>query len=131
MLFTKNKQKVLVIDDDTSLLRQVCYRLEHREELDVIKATEGKQGLKKALDQNPDLIILDWMLPDIEGIDVLKQLRQHDNTKDIPVLMLTGKNKIGEIDDAFEIGADAYMTKPFSLSALGEKVDSILILNKS
>ena len=126
MLFGNNKQKVLVIDDDSSLRRQLRFRLEKRENLIVIEAENGLNGLEMASEHGPDLIILDWMMPDIQGPEVLDQLRNNDKTRDIPVLMLTGKNKIGNIEDAFKLGSDAYLTKPFELQKLAEKVSELL-----
>ncbi|MCP4077429.1 MAG: response regulator [Gammaproteobacteria bacterium] len=126
MLFVNNKQKILVIDDDAGLRRQLSFRLEKRESLKVIEAENGQSGLTQANNQNPDLIILDWMLPDIQGPEVLNQLKNHDQTRMIPVLMLTGKNKIGDIEDAFDLGADAYLVKPFNLQDLAGKVNKLL-----
>ena len=131
MLFGNNKQKVLVIDDDSSLRRQLSFRLKNHENLDVIEAEDGQTGLDQAIKLSPDLIILDWMLPDIEGPDVLDLLKLQNKTKSIPVLMLTGKNKIGNIEDAFNLGADAYLTKPFSLKSIDEKVIELLNKNKN
>jgi len=127
MLFGFIKSKVLVIDDDSSLRRLVRARLESHENVNVEQAARGDDGLRQATSFNPDLIILDWMLPDIQGIDVLKKLKSDDKTKDIPVLMLTGKKCIGDIERAFEIGADDYLTKPFDLKRLGEKVKNLTV----
>lgn len=129
MLFASNKKKVLIIDDDPSLRRQLIFRLQTHENMDVIEAESGESGLMNADDHDPDLIILDWMLPDIQGPVVLDLLRQKHKTKSTPVLMLTGRNKFGDIEDAFDHGADAYLTKPFSLQKLGEKVRELLTPN--
>ena len=128
MLFANYKQKILLIDDDASLRRQLNFRLDKCDKFNVIEAENGKSGLLKANRQNPDLIILDWVLPDIQGPEVLDQLKNNANTSMIPVLMLTGKNKIGEIEDAFNRGADAYLAKPFALQNLAEKVSVLLNL---
>ena len=126
MLFMSSSKKVLIIDDDRSLLRQLRVRLEKREKVEVITCDCGKQGLEQALEHDFDLIILDWMLPDIQGIDVLEALKANSVTRDIPVLMLTGRNKIGEVEDAFEQGAEGYLTKPCELQKLGDKVSDML-----
>jgi len=126
MLFGTSKKRVLVIDDDPSLMRLLHIRLEMHENVEVIEATDGKSGLVQADTHKPDLIILDWMLPDIQGIEVLAQLKLGHNTKNTPILMLSGKNMVGNIEDAFDLGAEAYMTKPVSLQKLGEKVRSLL-----
>jgi len=126
MLMANNKPKVLVIDDDISLLKQIRYRLVNHENLTVIEAENGLSGVAQASSDHPDLIILDWMLPDIQGPEVLHQLKSHNQTRQIPVLMLSGKNKIGNIEDAFELGIDAYLTKPFRLQSLAKKVTELL-----
>jgi DNA-binding response OmpR family regulator len=129
MFFNKTKKKVLVIDDDASLLRRVRARLENHEAVKVIDAIDGEKGLIQANNHTPDLIILDWMLPGVQGTEVLKKLRALQKTKRTPVLMLTGRNKIGDIEDVFNLGANAYLTKPFSLQKLGEKVSEMLNSN--
>jgi len=126
MLFGNDKKKVLIVDDDTSLLRQLSFRLKRHEKVDVLLAETGKNGLQEADVFHPDLIILDWTLPDIQGIDVLTQLRKMPVIKTTPILMLTGHNKIGDVEDAFKLGANGYMTKPFSLEKLGAKVSEML-----
>lgn len=125
-MFGLGRKKVLVIDDDASLQRQVRVHLETREKLDVIQAMDGESGLERSVGDEPDLIILDWMLPDIQGPEVLARLKTGDSTKNIPVLMLTGRDKVGNIEDAFALGADGYLTKPFSLQKLREKIRDLL-----
>ncbi len=126
MLFGFLRSKVLVIDDDPSLQRLLRIRLESHENVNVEQASGGEDGLRQAANVNPDLIILDWVLPDIQGLDVLKLLKADDKTKEIPVLMLTGKNCIGDIEEAFAMGAEGYLTKPFDLRRLGEKVKGLI-----
>ena len=126
MFFTRKEKKILVIDDDLTLLKQIRARLENHEGVKVIEAIDGEQGLIEANNHTPDLIILDWILPGIQGTEVLVKLRTLQKTKHTQVLMLTGRNKIGDIEDVFELGANAYLTKPFSLKKLGEKVVEML-----
>lgn len=121
MLFWNTVKTVLIIDDDHTLLRRVAVHLKKYKDVDVITYDNATEGFSAASTQNPNLIILDWTLPDIQGIEVLKMLKIQPQTKDIPVLMLTGHNKIGHIEDAFEIGAEAYIVKPFELQKLAEK----------
>lgn len=124
--FKKQKKQVLVIDDDDSIRRQISFRLERHENITVFKARNGERGILSAIEKEPDLIILDWMLPDILGPAVLSELKKAASTKHIPVLMLTGKDKVGDIEDAFKLGAEGYLTKPFQLQKLGEKVTNML-----
>ncbi|ASP39661.1 response regulator [Bacterioplanes sanyensis] len=126
MFFNQKKKHVLVIDDDRSLQRMIGIRLSQQGQLKVSAATCGQDGLRLAQTQQPDLILLDWVLPDIDGPDVLECLKCVDTTQNIPVIMLTGRNLLGDVEDAFERGADAYVTKPFSLEKLGQKVRRLL-----
>lgn len=117
---------VLIIDDDPSLIRQVRARLAYREQLRVVHAETSGSGLDNTERDRPDLLILDWVLPDIQGTDVLMQLRSSKKTREIPMLMLTDRNNVGEIDDAFSLGADGYLTKPYSPQRLDGKVTELL-----
>ncbi len=120
------KKTVLLIDDDEGVSRQVRYRLTHRDNLTVDSAANGTSGLVLALKNRPDLIILDWMLPDISGPEMLKTLKQDKKTSGIPILMFTGRNLIGDMEYAFRMGAESYLTKPFALSRLGNEVCRLL-----
>lgn len=126
MFFTKKKKRVLIIDDDRSLLRQISLHLQKHRGFDTLLAENAAHGLVSANEQQVDLIILDWTLPDIQGIELLATLKNRAQTKNIPILMLTAHNKIGDAEKAFALGADAYMFKPFSLQRLGEKSDSLM-----
>ncbi len=121
MLFWKTVKKILIIDDDHTLLRRVSLHFKRYKEIEFLVYDNATEGLFAASELKPSLIILDWTLPDIQGIEVLAMLKKSPNTKDIPVLMLTGHNKIGNIEDAFKIGAEAYMVKPFELKTLAQK----------
>lgn len=116
-------EKVLVVDDEESILTLIKFNLE-KAGLNVITAEDGNKALEKAKEEKPDLIILDIMLPGMDGIEVCKRLRKEDYN--IPVLMLTAKDE--EIDKilGLEIGADDYMTKPFSIRELMARVKAIL-----
>jgi len=126
MLFWKKVKKILIIDDDRTLLRRVSLHLNKYEGVEVTVYDNATEGLAAVSELRPSLIILDWMLPDIQGIDVLMTLKESPITKDIPVLMLTSHSKIGNIEDAFTIGAEAYIVKPFELQKLAEKSFSLI-----
>jgi len=126
MFFWKTVKTILVIDDDRTLLRQLTIHLNKYKNVEVIAHENAVDGLAAASTVRPNLIILDWTLPDVEGIDVLQTLKRSSKTKTIPVLMLTGHNKIGNIEDAFKKGAEAYIVKPFSLEKLAEKSFSLM-----
>lgn len=126
MFFKSAPKKLLIVDDDASLLRLLRARLEKRNKHNVTVADNAASGLEKAEADSFDLIILDWMLPDMQGIDVLSRIKADKATSKVPVLMLTGRNKIGEIEEAFDRGADGYLTKPIELAKLGDKVKQLL-----
>jgi DNA-binding response OmpR family regulator len=119
------KEKILVIEDDEDILNLISYHLESQQLL-VVKAQSGQEGIETAWREIPDLIILDIMLPDIDGFEVCKKLKRYDQTMHIPVIMLTAKGE--EIDRilGFELGADDYVVKPFSPRELVLRVKAIL-----
>ncbi|MFK5986727.1 MAG: response regulator [Pseudomonadota bacterium] len=121
-----SKSSILIIDDDASIGFLTKARLSKHDNYDVVVAHNGLEGIKLVNNKKPDLILLDWEMPGINGIEVLKQIKKQSETSNIPVVMLTGKNLVGEIEDAFKAGADAYITKPIDLKKLSEKVKSFL-----
>ncbi|MCN4144711.1 MAG: response regulator [Thiohalomonas sp.] len=96
-----SKPSVLVIDDDTSIGILAKARLSTHDKYKVVLASNAFDGLKLVNNNNPALIILDWVMPGMNDLDVLKQIKNDPNTAHIPILMLTGKNLVGEIEDAF------------------------------
>ena len=114
--------KVLIVEDDPTLLETLEYNLSHQD-YDVLTATDGHQALQVAREKEPDLMVLDLMLPGIDGIEVCRILRQEMN---LPILMLTAKDE--EVDKVvgLEVGADDYMTKPFSMRELIARVKALL-----
>lgn len=116
---------VLVIEDEEDLQQILDYNL-RQSGCEVSGAVRGRDGLKLAAQQTPDLVILDLMLPDMAGTEVCKQLKADPKTKHVPVLMLTAKGE--EIDRVlgFELGAEDYVTKPFSVRELMLRVQAIL-----
>ena len=117
-----DRRRILVVDDEERMVRFIRMNLEH-DGFQVGEAFNGKQAIQKIRDFTPDLILLDVMMPDIDGFDVLETIRDFSN---VPVIMLTAK---GEEDDrvrGLEHGADDYITKPFSLRELLARVKAIL-----
>ena len=112
---------VLVVDDDKVVRKVLKYRLKLYG-FKVYLAEDGPTGLKLARQNKPELILLDWMMPGMDGLEVLSELKHDKRTEHIPVFMLTGKGMIGDLEQAFDIGADDYMTKPFNLMELGKTV---------
>ena len=110
---------ILVIDDDADFLEMVDYNL-RLDGFDVSQATNGPQGLKLARKKRPAVILLDTTMPDMNGLEVLSELKYNVKTKQIPVFMLTAKTMMGDIERAFDIGADDYIAKPVELQKLGK-----------
>jgi two-component system response regulator MprA len=114
---------VLVVDDDERLLKMLQRTLSY-EGLDVLTATNGRQALHLLREQQPDVAILDWLMPEMSGIQVLRQLRQeHDQTM---VLMLTARDAIQNRVEGLESGADDYLVKPFAPAELVARVHALL-----
>ncbi|MCB1079307.1 MAG: response regulator, partial [Verrucomicrobiae bacterium] len=116
---------ILVVDDEKDIRDLITLNLD-REGLDFIEAANGLEAVKLARKQEPDLIILDLMMPQMDGISVFKNLRDDSRTSDIPVIMLTAKGKLEEKIGGLEIGADDYIVKPFSPRELMLRVRNLL-----
>jgi two-component system, OmpR family, alkaline phosphatase synthesis response regulator PhoP len=116
-----NPKKILVVDDEPDLVETVRYSLE-MEGYQVLVAHNGEDGLNQARKDSPDLIILDLMLPKLDGYKVCRLLKFDERYKHIPVLMLTAKTQEKDRLLGKETGADEYMTKPFDIDKLLEKV---------
>ena len=116
---------VLVVDDDPSIVRLVQHSLE-KEGYAVDSASNGLQALKKANNGDYSLIILDLMLPGIDGFEVCQRLKTNTQTSQVPVLMLSGKTKDADKSEASKVGADVYLTKPIRPADLVSQVNSML-----
>lgn len=116
---------VLVVDDEADVLELVRYNLE-KNGYRVITAVTGEEAVKKAMSALPNLVVLDLMLPGIDGLEVCKQLKSNPKTENIPVVMLTAKGEESDVVVGLEVGADDYITKPFSPKVLIARVRRIL-----
>ncbi|MEO0092904.1 MAG: response regulator, partial [candidate division WOR-3 bacterium] len=114
-------KRILVVDDEARVLAVIQKRLESAG-YEVITAMDGTEGLKKAREENPDLIILDLILPKLNGYQVCAILKRDSYYKKIPILMLTARSQERDIEEGMRVGADAYMTKPFKNEVLLEQV---------
>lgn len=110
---------ILVIDDDPEFQELVDMNL-GLAGFSVTQALNGPEGLKLAKKGKPDVILLDWTMPKMSGLEVLAELKNDDKMKEIPVFMLTAKTLMGDIENAFDAGADDYITKPVELRQLGK-----------
>jgi pilus assembly protein CpaE len=118
-------ERILVIDDDVDTLRLVGLMLQRQKYL-VSAASNGAQGLSKAIDELPDLILLDVMMPDMDGYEVTRRLRNNPATTGIPILMFTAKTQLDDKVAGFEVGADDYLTKPTHPTELLSHVKALL-----
>jgi len=119
------KAKVLVVDDEKDIIELVSYNLE-KEGFKVVSATAGEKALELVSSEAPKIIILDLMLPGIDGLDVCRELKRSDQTSSIPIIMLTAKGEESDIVIGLELGADDYITKPFSPRVLVARVKAVL-----
>lgn len=116
---------VLVADDDPDILTLVGFRLE-RAGYEVLPARDGEEALALALERQPDLAILDVMMPKLDGYEVTQRLRNDPATSGMPVILLTARVQEADITRGFEAGADDYIKKPFSPQELRARVQAIL-----
>jgi two-component system phosphate regulon response regulator PhoB len=119
------KQKILVVEDEEDILHLLFYNLT-KEGFEVTTAESGREALEKVSMFKPDLILLDLMLPEISGLDICKRIKQNRETASIPVVMVTAKGGEADIVSGLEIGADDYVTKPFSPKVLIARVRTVL-----
>jgi len=117
--------KILIVDDDLDTLRLVGLMLQ-RQGYQISAATNGQQGLEKAFEEDPDLILLDVMMPDMDGYEVTRRLRQNPATAETPILMFTAKSQLDDKVIGFEVGANDYLTKPTHPSELQARVKTLL-----
>jgi len=117
--------KILVVEDNADILELVAYNLE-AQGYEVTRAMTGENGLSQAARVLPDLVVLDVMLPGINGLDVCRKLKQQEATRSIPVILLTAKSEDADIISGLELGADDYITKPFSPKVLIARVRALL-----
>lgn len=117
--------KVLVADDEPNIVLSLEFLMEQAG-FEVVTAEDGEQALARVNDAHPDLLLLDISLPGISGFDVLEQLRGNAATAQLPIIMLTAHGRDVEREKGMALGADDYITKPFSTQSLVEKVKALL-----
>jgi two-component system phosphate regulon response regulator PhoB len=119
------KESLLVVEDEASILELLSYNLS-KEGYDVTEVTTGEAALDRARSDPPDLILLDLMLPGLDGFDVCRLLKGEQKTRHIPIVMLTAKGEEADIVTGLELGADDYITKPFSPKELVARIRAVL-----
>src|SRR5437868_7028580 len=118
------RPRILIIEDERALTDVLAYNLQ-REGYDTVIAHDGQEGLRKAQMQLPDLVMLDLMLPSLDGLSISRGLRSGERTRHIPILMLTAKAEETDQVVGFSMGADDYVTKPFSVKVLLQRVKAL------
>ena len=119
------KPYILVMEDEDALATLLQYNLE-KEGYDVTVAPDGEEGLIQVDERMPDLVLLDWMLPKLSGIEVCRRLRGRAETRNIPIIMLTARGEETDRVRGLDTGADDYMTKPFSMTELTARIRAVL-----
>jgi DNA-binding response OmpR family regulator len=116
---------ILIADDDPDILGLISFRL-RRSGYDVVEAHNGEEAVQVALERRPDLVILDVMMPRVDGYEATRRIRKHEETSRIPVILLTAHVQDADVARGFEVGADDYVRKPFSPQELGDRVQAAL-----
>ncbi len=119
------KHKILIVEDEESLLRLESILLTSKG-YEVIGASNGRQALEAVLAEGPDLVLLDIMLPEIDGFEVCRQIKSNPKTGQIPVIMVTAKKASDDMTRGEEVGADWYITKPFKSAMVIETIQRFL-----
>ncbi len=119
------KERILIVDDEEDIVELVRYNLE-KEGYETLVAFSGEDALALALREMPDLVVLDLMLPGIDGLEVTRQIRNGDTTFDLPIVMLSAKGEEADIVTGLELGANDYLSKPFSPRELIARIRGIL-----
>jgi len=118
------RKHVLIVEDDKDILELITYNLE-REAYEVTGVASGEDGVDAARSEKPDIILLDLMLPGIDGLDVCRRLKAEPETSHIPIIMVTAKGEEADIVAGLELGADDYVTKPFSPKVLIARIRAV------
>jgi two-component system phosphate regulon response regulator PhoB len=119
------KPRILIVEDEPALVAVLRYNLESAD-FAVDEARDGETALSKVAEMQPDLILLDWMLPELSGLEVCRRLRRDKKTKNIPIIMLTARGEERDRVRGLETGADDYISKPFSPSELLARIRAVL-----
>jgi len=119
------KPLVLVVEDEAALATMLRYNLE-KQGFRVDEAGDGQEALTRISESQPDLVLLDWMLPVMSGIEVCRQIRRRPNTRDLPVIMVTARTEDQDAVRGLNTGADDYITKPFNMDALLARMRALL-----
>ena len=122
---SQSKPLVLVVEDEAALATMLRYNLE-KQGYRVEEAADGQEALTRIAETQPDLVLLDWMLPQMSGLEVCRQIRRRSATRDLPVIMVTARTDDQDAVRGLNTGADDYIAKPFSMDALLARIRALL-----
>ena len=125
LLYNEIAMKILIVDDEEPIRELIKYNVE-KQKYETFTAENGQQALELCRNKNPDLVILDLILPDMSGLDICRIIRNDSSIKNIPIIMVTAKTEDSDIVTGLELGADDYVTKPFSPKVLLARIQSVL-----
>ena len=117
--------RILIIEDEAPIREMVRFSLQ-RNGFEALEAADGREAQIQVVEQQPDLILLDWMLPDISGIDLARRFKREESTQEIPIIMLTARAEEDDKVKGFDVGVDDYITKPFSPRELTARIKAVL-----
>ncbi|WP_052328424.1 hybrid sensor histidine kinase/response regulator transcription factor [Segatella paludivivens] len=120
----KTKHYILVVEDEEEIRKYICDQL--RPEFNTRESEDGKDAYQKILDKKPDLIISDVMMPEMNGFELCRKIRQNPNVNSVPIILLTAKTTVDDNIEGLELGADAYITKPFNMNLLRKTVENLI-----
>ncbi len=117
--------RILIVEDEPSQVEVLRYNLK-QEGYALRVICDGEEGLQSAIEDPPDLILLDWMLPNLSGVEICRQLRRHSDTRDVPIIMLTARTQERDKIQGLDVGADDYVSKPYSVKELIARIRAAL-----
>ncbi len=117
--------KILIVEDELGLVKLLQYNLE-RQRYETCVCLDGSKVMSTIINEQPDLILLDWMLPNVSGVDICRTIRRHVQFKNMPIIMLTARGDESDKVKGLSVGADDYMTKPFSIPELLARIQALL-----
>ncbi|MQX52061.1 phosphate regulon transcriptional regulator PhoB [Alcanivorax sediminis] len=120
-----SRNRILIVDDEPAIREMVAVALELAD-FDVLEAENAQRGHEIIVDERPDLVLLDWMLPSVTGIELARRLKRDETTNEIPIIMLTAKSEEDNKVQGLDVGADDYITKPFSTRELISRIKAVL-----
>lgn len=117
--------KIMIVEDETALVTLLKYNLE-KQGYETVVVMDGKDVISTAITEKPDLVLLDWMLPNVQGIDICREMRRTYELRSIPIIMLTARGEEADKVRGLSFGADDYMTKPYSIPELMARIGALL-----